>query len=247
MGWGWGAGVFISELGRRGRGNGGNRLLQTHQTGGKALSVRGTDLGTGTRRGKVWKWKSPFVSMLITPCAQHSTPSHLVSRVGFSPNAALGAGRVREPRSPAEGSAGPRRTWSARTCVWGKLSALRGSLRSSPRDIKSRRPSFWEGGGGFAQSLGTAGWGAGWGGQGQRLTARGPQGPPRSSWVSPCEGPRRSRVGPEQPAGLARARPPRRAPARGAALRASRPGPARRLRLPSQRGRAPRPSPGGNS
>lgn len=193
--------------------------------------------------------------MFITPCLQHSTPNHLVSLLSSRLAQRSGAGS----QGPGVGSAGLGQPRRVQERVQGKFSVLHGSLCSVHWEIKSRRRSFREGGGGFAQSLGTAEWGGrvGVGGQGQRWTARGPQRPERSSWGFPERGaaaePRRAgQRAPERRsrprAWLELARPPRRAPARGAALRASRPcprRPARRLRLPARRGRAPRPSPGG--
>lgn len=141
-----------------------------------------------------------------------------------------------------------------------------GNLCSFHFEIKSSQ-TFLEGGGGFAQSLGTPEWGRGeWGGTGSKVDGKGSsetreeqlgflergaeKEAARGRGAAGSSGADRA-LAREQPAGWARARPPRRAPARGAALRASGPTPRRPAapspQLPSSRGRAPRPSLGGNS
>lgn len=246
LGWAWpwgkgrggeGAEVFTCELGRGGRGQG-DRRLKSHQTAGKARGVRGVDLANETRVRKVWKWKWPFVSMLITPCFQHSTPG---IPSGFSPNSAPGAGC--RPRRGL-GSAGA----ALESAEQGLGKVLGAAEKPTLFSLANKKypplhPSpqcSGRGGGGFAQSLGTAERG---GGTRSKVDDKGSTGirgeqlgfPERGAAAQAGRAGRIAPGAPEQPAGLARARPPRRAPARGAALRASRPGPA--APLLAQRGR----------
>lgn len=192
------------------------------------------------RPGKVWKWKLPFVSMLITSCSQHSTPNHLVSLLGSrlarrsGPGSESSGGGSARPGQPGEG---PER-------VCGKFSGPQGRLGSFRFEIKSS-PASREGGGGFAQSLGTAGLGGGTGSEvdGQRSAGTREEQlgfPERGPAVQPGQAGRIApvpRSSPRAGLGLARLAAPLPAAPRSAPpgpARAALPGPAR---LPPARAR----------
>lgn len=201
--------------------------------------------------------------MLITPCFQHSTPNHLVALSGpCSTWLSVSGSECSAVGSAGGGSPGKCRKGSRGSSWCGGETSARFTLKQkSSQTLRG-------GGGGFAQSLGTSGVGCVWGVQGQRLTARCPQRPRRSSWVSRSQGPRRKAP---RAAGLHRSRVepggshPRPGAARGlgsGSLVSPRPCPRRRAprlrahpsqtcgrgsQLPSVRWRAPRPNPGGNS
>lgn len=183
--------------------------------------------------------KLPFVSMLITSCSQHSTPNHLVSLLGSR----LTRRPVQGPRAPEGAWRGPGPPREVQRRVCGKFPGPQGRLGSFHFEIKSSPASREGGGGGFAQSLGTAALG---GGTGSKVDGKRSAGTREEQMGFPeprARGAARSRRvdrarAPGRPAGRARARPPRRAPARGAALRASGPSPRRPAPAP-----APAPAP----
>lgn len=90
--------------------------------------------------------------MLITPCCQNSTPNHLVA-LECSPSSAPGISvRVLSRGLGSPGAA----LGKVQKRVWAKFWVRQANLGSFHFGIKSS-PAFCEDGGGFAQSLGTAG------------------------------------------------------------------------------------------